>query len=622
MKIDSIKINGFGKLKNKEIEFKDGINIVYGENESGKSTILKFISSMLYGVSKNKNGKKIADFEQYKPWEDTGFSGKMKYSIGNYTYEVFREFKKKNPEIYNQFGDNISKEFKADKSKGINFFEEQTGVDENSFLNTSIIEQNAVKLEKSDTNIVIQKISNLVSTGDDNISFKKSLEKINKMQIESIGTDRTKNKPINIVEENIKKLSEEKKELVRYKDNLISHSENKEKIDYELKQENVKRDFLKDVKKYLDDSKLEKAEMNFEQKLEKESKDKLNEIKEKMSQNPSKTKNDGVNTKKKILIGLFIILIILVSIFGIWKKNALTIIPASIFLVVILMIVKKNHQDYKVDDSSQYFINQYEIALQEYNERKQAIEQKEKSFLERDNSIKNLILEQYKEQLDTRFIESNINQDILQIENELELVENRINDLKLQNHMLDSKKENIDEKLEKLAKIEEELENQKNIKFELDSLNTSFNIAKECLENAYEEIKHNISPKFEQNLCEIISNITDGKYNNVSVNDESGLKVEVENGAYVPADRLSVGTIDEMYLALRLSMLSEITEEKLPILFDETFAYFDNNRLKNVLCYLQDKNYDNQVIIFTCSNREENALKELKIEYNLINLEK
>ena len=188
--------------------------------------------------------------------------------------------------------------------------------------------------------------------------------------------------------------------------------------------------------------------------------------------------------------------------------------------------------------------------------------------------------------------------------------------------MLDSKKENIDEKLEKLAKIEEELENQKNIKFELDSLNTSFNIAKECLENAYEEIKHNISPKFEQNLCEIISNITDGKYNNISVNDESVLKVEVENGAYIPADRLSVGTIDEMYLALRLSMLSEITEEKLPILFDETFAYFDNNRLKNVLCYLQDKNYDNQVIIFTCSNREENALKELKIEYNLINLEK
>ena len=62
MKIDNIKINGFGKIKNKEIEFKDGINIVYGANEAGKSTILKFIMSMFYGACKNKNGKREYKF--------------------------------------------------------------------------------------------------------------------------------------------------------------------------------------------------------------------------------------------------------------------------------------------------------------------------------------------------------------------------------------------------------------------------------------------------------------------------------------------------------------------------------------------------------------------------------
>ena len=68
MKLDTIKINGFGKIKNKEIKLKDGINIIYGENESGKSTILKFIESMLYGLSKNKNGKNKSDFDRYQPW--------------------------------------------------------------------------------------------------------------------------------------------------------------------------------------------------------------------------------------------------------------------------------------------------------------------------------------------------------------------------------------------------------------------------------------------------------------------------------------------------------------------------------------------------------------------------
>ena len=63
MKINNLKINGFGKLKDKEIKLEDGINIVYGENEAGKSSLLKFITSMFYGASKNKNGKELSDFD-------------------------------------------------------------------------------------------------------------------------------------------------------------------------------------------------------------------------------------------------------------------------------------------------------------------------------------------------------------------------------------------------------------------------------------------------------------------------------------------------------------------------------------------------------------------------------
>ncbi len=70
MQIKELQINNFGKLKNKKIEVKNGINIISGKNESGKSTLLKFITSMLYGISKNKNGKRISDYEKYSPWEE------------------------------------------------------------------------------------------------------------------------------------------------------------------------------------------------------------------------------------------------------------------------------------------------------------------------------------------------------------------------------------------------------------------------------------------------------------------------------------------------------------------------------------------------------------------------
>ena len=57
MKINKLQINGYGNIQNKEINLKDKINIIYGKNESGKSTIFKFIINMLYGSSKNKKGR-------------------------------------------------------------------------------------------------------------------------------------------------------------------------------------------------------------------------------------------------------------------------------------------------------------------------------------------------------------------------------------------------------------------------------------------------------------------------------------------------------------------------------------------------------------------------------------
>ena len=112
MKIEKIKINNFGKLENKEIELDGGINIIYGKNESGKTTLLKFITAMFYGANKNKNGKEISDYDKYTPWNEKEYSGKIQYKLENgEEYEVYREFKKKNPVIYNSEKQDISKTF-------------------------------------------------------------------------------------------------------------------------------------------------------------------------------------------------------------------------------------------------------------------------------------------------------------------------------------------------------------------------------------------------------------------------------------------------------------------------------------------------------------------------------
>ena len=121
-------------------------------------------------------------------------------------------------------------------------------------------------------------------------------------------------------------------------------------------------------------------------------------------------------------------------------------------------------------------------------------------------------------------------------------------------------------------------------------------------------------------MSETINKISNGKYNKVTVNDEIGLMVELENGEYVSADRLSIGTIDELYLSLRLSMAEEISEETMPIILDEAFAYFDDYRLENALKFLVNELKENQIILFTCTKREEEILDKLNIKYNLVEL--
>ena len=67
-------------------------------------------------------------------------------------------------------------------------------------------------------------------------------------------------------------------------------------------------------------------------------------------------------------------------------------------------------------------------------------------------------------------------------------------------------------------------------------------------------------------------------------------------------------------------MLKELTQENMPIILDEAFAYYDEERLKNILNYLQTEFSNNQIIILTCTNREKEIFDELKVDYRIINL--
>ena len=299
MKINKLKINSYGKLKEKEIEFGDHINIVYGKNETGKSTLLNYITSSFYGISKNKNGKEISSLEKYTPWIGDDFSGKLEYELDSKEkFEIFRDFKKKNPKIFNSEMEDISKQFNIDKAKGNEFFYEQTKIDEQLFLSTILVNQEEVKLGKQDQNILIQKIANLVGTGEDNVSFKRAIDRIDRRRLDEIGTERSREKPINLIQKELESLEKEKQEIEENVDIKYEIEKNKNNLNSEIQNLENENKLLKEIKLIDENQKIEKEKINLKINLKDENNEKIKLIKNKINEINLDNKNIFEENKK------------------------------------------------------------------------------------------------------------------------------------------------------------------------------------------------------------------------------------------------------------------------------------------------------------------------------------
>ena len=633
MKINKLKINSYGKLKEKEINFQDGINLIYGQNEAGKSTLIKFITNSFYGISKNKKGKEVSDFDKYKPWSGEEFSGKLEYELDNKEkYEIYRDFSKKNPKIFNENMEDISKEFNIDKNKGNEFFYEQTKIDEDLFLSTLAINQSEVKLENQAQNFLIQKIANLAQTGDDSISFKRVIDRINRRQLDEIGTERSREKPINIVARNLQELTNEKENLEKYKNFKYEFEDKENDLNDEILNLENENNFLREIKLQNENEKIENEKIKIKENIEKENlekinllNNKINELKinnknilEKYLEKNSKNKNNKINKNKiknKLIKKLNIIFILLIIInilqFIIIKNNIfkyIFLLTVPVFLIFYIFLINKEKNKIKNKEKiEKNNLNEINLLKNEFNL---------KNNLEKEK-IKNKYLNKIEKNKINNFINLN---NLENINFEIEKNQKNLNNKKIELHTLNLDKKNIEPQLDNLSKIEEELVNNNEKMLTLQKLNMSMNLAKNILNNSYEKMKNSVTPKFTENLSSNISNITNGKYDKVMFNESEGLIVALENGDYVPVNRFSIGTIDQLYLSLRLSMINELSDESVPIFLDEAFAFYDDDRLENILEYLNTKFSDRQIIIFTCTNREKNILKNKNIDYNYIEL--
>lgn len=183
MIIESIKINAFGCLRDRTYELGAGMNIIEGENESGKSTLAAFIRYMLYGFPGRASSTELVEKKKRISWQEGSASGSMTVRVGEKRYRIERSTVAStgahDRETYRETSSIIDVETGTAVFPGVAAGELFLGVPEEVFVNTAFVGQVGSPRVGDG---VAESIENLLFSGDENLSAQRAMDKLDALR--------------------------------------------------------------------------------------------------------------------------------------------------------------------------------------------------------------------------------------------------------------------------------------------------------------------------------------------------------------------------------------------------------------------------------------------------------
>ena len=264
MKIIRLDLISFGRFNNYTIEFGDKFNLIYGLNESGKTTISKFIEGVFYGFVKPYLKRTVftEDYEKYRPWNSENYEGSILVEKDNKRYVIYRNFKEKYFNIFNETTGNNETDLDGFNQDNLSFPGEYFfKMPSDIFKSTVFSNLKELDAENKNVSSIVDMLLNSSDSNNDSVSFKKALDNLEKMK-SNIGTKQSKAKPLGSLyqkkfdlEDEIKNINKDKKE---YEDSLnklneykLRHEQlllNKEKLVNLHKKNDIEK--IEDAKNY------------------------------------------------------------------------------------------------------------------------------------------------------------------------------------------------------------------------------------------------------------------------------------------------------------------------------------------------------------------------------------
>ncbi|MBG0765079.1 MAG: AAA family ATPase, partial [Tissierellales bacterium] len=190
---------------NKDIQFNKGINVIYGDNETGKSTIHKFIEAVLFGIDSSDDDI----LKKYQPWFSEDYKGQIELNENDNEYLVFRDFKSN----YTSFNDEEVNDDNPNSIKQPGY--QLLGVNRDIYRNTLSIGQLNSKTDRELLKEIKNKIENLGKAKDENISVENVLKRLD---------EKIDNKKYQEAQDRIKELHVEKSNIENNKSNIVNYN--------------------------------------------------------------------------------------------------------------------------------------------------------------------------------------------------------------------------------------------------------------------------------------------------------------------------------------------------------------------------------------------------------------
>ena len=603
----------FGKLENESLSFRDGLNVIYAPNESGKSTWCAFIMAMLYGIDSSERTRAgyLPDKLRYAPWSGAPMEGTMDLEADRCDITITRSTKGKNAPMQEFSAVYTGTNVPVKGMTGSNAGEMLTGVSKDVFRRSAFIAQGNVGVTGSPE--LEKRISSIVTTGEESCSWSEADERLRAWQ------RRRRYNRKGLLPELEGKMDETQRRL----EEMSSSVQDAEELDQRLREKQAQ---CEDLEKQMAESRkrqrreaLERLSRSKSQMEESSARhdralETLSDLREQLRQDrfglrepdsleaeaaedletlSSLRSRAGQKSSPIWTVLLVALAMLAAALYGTYQHIAL-IVAAAVLCVAALYFLFRYSREHRAREDAR--ASQKRI-LEKYHARSSGE-----------------IREALSEHTALRALDfTDGNSEAARLGRQLAAGRAEIETLSRQLAQANGRLTALGDPLVLSSSLGYMRTEYEQLCDEYDAIS----LAIDTLKDADTEIQRRFSPELGKVASGYMSAVTGGRYADVLINRDFSAMTRISDDAVSRrAEYLSAGTLDIMYLAVRLAVceLALPDGEPCPLILDDALVNLDDERLEQAMKLLGEIARERQVILFSCRKNEEKADEKVESE--------